>query len=383
MHPSWRLAILAGIPLVVLTLGNSSRAAGSPRDTSPAAPNAGSAGAIQAHIKTYLHPPVFKAPGPAIRNLAKARTKSVFTIPFSSANPFCQAMDTGVRQAAKDAGIRNTEFTNQGTSAEWVRGINTAIANKAAALNLTCGVGPAQVAPQIAQAKQRGIPTVIGYAYDPSQSQPANIAANVVGLFALPGTLMADWAMSHTTGTLHAVVITDNEYPAGVVQARAMKAEFGKYCSKCSIKYQNVSTVDWSTKIQPIAQTAITSDPKLTYILPIYDAMTQFVVAAINATQSSGRIRIATFNGTPAVLDMIRTGKIVQMDVGESPGWIGYAIVDEDLRLASGMAPVAKELVGVRIFTKSNVAQAGAPAKLTQGYGKSFVTGYRKLWGVR
>lgn len=383
MYRSWRLAILAGVPLLISACGGSSSSSGSPTSTASTGSGSGSVATMRTTINKYLAPPTFTAPGPAIKNLTKAQSKSVFTIPFSSSNPFCQAMDAGVQQAATDAGIRNTEVTNQGTSAEWVRGINTAIANKAAALNLTCGVGPAQVAPQIAQAKSKGVPTVIGYAYDPSQPQPKNIAANVVGLFALPGTLMADWAMSHTKGNLHAVVITDNEYPAGVVQATAMRKEFAKYCSGCSIKYQNVATTDWSTKIQPIAQTAITSDPKLTYILPIYDAMTQFVVAAVNATQSSNRIRIATFNGTPAVLDMIRTGNIVQMDVGESPGWIGYAVVDEDLRIASGMSPIPKELVGVRIFDKSNVSQAGVPAKLTQGYGKSFVTGYRTLWGVK
>jgi len=69
------------------------------------------------------------------------------------------------------------------------------------------------------------------------------------------------------------------------------------------------------------------------------------------------------------------------MDVGENLEWIGYAIVDQSMRIMGGLAPVKSEHVPVRVFDASNIAQAGA--KFTSGWGNSYVGGYQKLWGLK
>jgi len=35
------------------------------------------------------------------------------------------------------------------------------------------------------------------------------------------------------------------------------------------------------------------------------------------------------------------------------------------------------------IFDASNVKDAGVPAQFDQGYGKDYVAGYRRLWGLQ
>lgn len=384
-HVRWRITSL--VVAAIAAVGVSSCASNSPSDTPNAATNSSRQSQIdkylQAQLNRYLAAPSFTAPGPQISGLAKFARASVLTIPVTSDNPFCAGMDNAAQQAAKLVGLKDADYTNDGSSAEWVAGISTAIDEKVTALNLTCGLGPSAVGPQIMDAKKAGVPVVVGYGADVSQPQPPNVAAQVVGLFELPGTLMADWAIAHAQTPLHALVITDNQYTTGQLQVAAIKSQFAKYCIDCTITYKNVDTNDFTTEIEPISEAAILADPKLTYILPIYDPMSPYVIQAINAEGASARVKIATFNGTPSILDDMATGNIVQMDVGESPGWIGYAIIDEDLRLAAGMKPVAKEPVGVRVFDKANVLSSGAPnAQLTDGYGNSFVAGYKALWGL-
>ena len=338
---------------------------------------------IQGQIDKYSALPTFTPPGPPITNLAAAKGKTVFTMPASSANAYCAAMDAAAKESATKAGLKYIEYQNQGDSASHVQGMNAAMAQKVTAINLTCGLSPSQLGPQIDAAKAAGFPVIIGFAYDPSQAIPTNVAGRVDGLFGLPGQLMADWAILQTKGNANVLVIEDDEFPPALLQVNAIKSEFQTHCSSCTVKYVNVASNDWSTKIQPLVQTNVNGNPKLNYVLPIYDAMAQFVVPAIVAAGAGSRVKVATFNGTPAILDMMRTGDIITMDVGEGPGWIGYAVTDEDLRIATGMAPIPSEVIGVRLFNKSNVADAGSPANLTSGYGTSFVDGYSKLWGLK
>ena len=100
------------------------------------------------------------------------------------------------------------------------------------------------------------------------------------------------------------------------------------------------------------------------------------------AAGREGDVRISTFNGTPFVLEMIQDGDIVAMDIGESLDWIAHATIDGYLRALCGL-PVPKDIgVPFYIFDAGNVKDAGVPAQFDQGYGKDYVAGYRKLWGL-
>ena len=69
------------------------------------------------------------------------------------------------------------------------------------------------------------------------------------------------------------------------------------------------------------------------------------------------------------------------MDVGENLEWIGYAIVDQSMRIMGGFAPVKNARVPVSVFDRTNIASAGP--KFTGGWGSSYVSGYQKLWGLK
>ena len=55
------------------------------------------------------------------------------------------------------------------------------------------------------------------------------------------------------------------------------------------------------------------------------------------SSRAGSKAKIVSYNGTPFVLDMMRDGDMVEMDVGESLGWVGMAGIDADMRLLCGM----------------------------------------------
>ena len=101
-------------------------------------------------------------------------------------------------------------------------------------------------------------------------------------------------------------------------------------------------------------------------------------------TSKTGKVHIATFNGTPFVLKMIQDGDTVRMDIGENPAQVGYATIDQVGRVLTGAGPIASgdENIPLRIFTKVNVNEAGTPPMLGKAYASDFESGYLKLWGL-
>jgi ribose transport system substrate-binding protein len=194
---------------------------------------------------------------------------------------------------------------------------------------------------------------------------------------------MAAWAITQTKGNANVLLLTSNNYNNSKPVADGMMDEFKADCPSCKITTANVDGPDWPTKIQPTVQTAIARDPKLNYVLPVFDSMLVYVVPGVTTAGAVGRVKAASFNGTPAVLDLIRTSNVVTMDVGEDPSYIAAAALDQTLRVMGNLPPSPDEHLVLRVFNSSNIGEAGNPAQLGQGYGSAGLSGYRKLWGLQ
>jgi ribose transport system substrate-binding protein len=112
--------------------------------------------------------------------------------------------------------------------------------------------------------------------------------------------------------------------------------------------------------------------------------MAQFVVPGIELAGATGRIRVTSFNGTPAILRMIQTGRTVDMVVGENEAQLGYAGMDQMMRVLSGTPPIESgdEHIPLRVLDKQNVIETGVPPIQSRGYGNAWKTGYLKMWGL-
>lgn len=336
----------------------------------------------KAQIDKHRAKPVFVAPGASFDAKKCASGKKMLSIPNSSANPFLKGIIKREIEVGKQLGLTVQEWQNQGQPSQWAQGVEFAVRNKFDIVNLISGVDPKTLEPQIRAAKAAGVKTMTSHFYDPSQPQNPLVAASLPVGFNAIGKLLADWAILRSNGNAQIVVIKSSEVPPTEPLMRGLRDELAAHCPKCKIVNEvNVGVTEWATKIQPSLQSALLANPNVNWVIPIYDSMSQFVVPAIQITGRKGKVKVATFNGTPFVLDYVRNGD-VDMNIGESLDWIAHATIDGYLRSLCGL-PVPKDIgVPFYIFDAGNVKDAGVPAQFDQGYGSDYVAGFRKLWGL-
>ena len=335
----------------------------------------------KALIEKYSKLPTFVAPGPAFDAKACMKDKKIFAIPLTDDNPFEVAILGGMENAAKIVGFDFRAWQTQLSPDQWTQGLNKAVEEHYNLVDLIGGLPPEFIAPQIGEARAKGVKVVTTHDYDLTQKAPDFLDGSAKTDYVTVGRLIAAWAIANTDGKADALVLGPEEItPTGPLK-KAVLDYFKENCPSCKTTFINTPAAEWGTKIQPAVQAALLADPAINYVLPIYDSMSQYVAPAIVATGS--KAKIASYNGTPFVLDMMRDGDIVEMNVGESLGWVGMAGIDADMRLLCGQKPVTELNTPAFIFTKENVATAGKPATFNDGYGDAHISGFKKLWGIQ
>lgn len=337
--------------------------------------------AAEALVEEASQLPEFVPPGEPFDARACMADRSVYVIPLTSENPFNVEIARGQEEAAAEVGFELTVSDNQMNVDQWTQGVATAINEGYDIIDLQGGIPPAALGPQIAEAREAGIPVVATHLYDVTQEPDAQLDGSFAMNYTRAGEIMAAWSMLQTDGQTNAVIIGSDEIVPTSAFVDAIQTYFDANCPDCSYRYINVPVVEWGSQIQPEVQSALVADPSVNYILPIYDSMSAFIVPALELTGRTD-VRIATYNGTPFVLDLMREGDLVEMNVGESLGWVGWASVDAMMRLLCDEGSVEQLNTPLYVFTDENVESAGVPATFDQGYGGGHVPGFRSLWGL-
>ncbi len=373
--------VVASLGLVAAACGStsstSSSSSSSSKSTSSKSDAAGVAAATSL-INKYSSLPAFVAPGPAF-NASKLKGKKLFSIPASSSVAFVNQTDQDMGALARKIGINYIDYPNQQQESQWVQGMDQAVSQKVNAIDLLAGIPPESLNPQIAQAKAAGIPVLDTNERDKSQAVDPSVTAYTFAPFKLSGELMGAWAVKQTKGKAHVLIVTSNaDISSAAVQA-GITQEVHATCPSCTIQTTNVNPTSWATHLQSTVEGELAGNPNINYILPVFDSMALFITPAIQAANDTGKVFVASENGTPSVMNMIRTGNILTMDVGENLEDVAAAGLDQAMRIMAGMKP-GNEVINVRVFDKSNISQAGNPVQGTKGYGNAYVTGFAKLW---
>jgi ribose transport system substrate-binding protein len=346
-----------------------------------ATPAAADLDAARALIETYSRTPVFTPPGEPFDARACMADKRMFVIPLTNANPFNAAISQGFVEAAAMVGFELRDWETQMDPAGWIQGINTAVAEGYDLIDLQGGLPPEFLVPQITQARDAGTLVTATHNWDATTQEVPDFmdgAANTD--YVTIGEIIAAWAMVQTEGQVNALVLGPDEITPTAPLRDAVIGYLDRNCPDCTTRYINVPVNDWATQGQPAVQNALLQDPSINYVLPVYDSMSQFIAPAIQIAGSDAKI--VSYNGTPFVLDMMRDGDVVEMNVGESLGWVGMAGTDANMRLLCGLEPVETLNTPAYIFTDENVESAGVPATFNDGYGDVHIDGFRQLWGL-
>ena len=337
--------------------------------------------AARALIEQYSQTPVFEAPGEPFDAAACMEGKKMFVVPLTNANPFNAAISQGFVDAAEMVGFELRDWETQMDPAGWIQGINTAVAEGFDLIDLQGGLPPEFLVPQITEARGAGVKVTATHNWDATTQEVPDFmdgAANTD--YVTIGEIIAAWTMVQTGGQVNALVLGPDEITPTAPLRDAIIGYLEENCPDCTTRYINVPVNDWATQGQPAVQNALLQDPSINYVLPVYDSMSQFAAPAIQIAGSDAKI--VSYNGTPFVLDMMRDGDVVEMNVGESLGWVGMAGTDANMRLLCGLEPVTKLNTPAFIFTDENVETAGNPATFNDGYGDVHIAGFRALWGL-
>lgn len=355
----------------------------------PVAPLAGAASGsskggakADAVVKAYSKVPTFKAPGPSFEAKKLDAGKTLFSIPVDSQDQFVQILENDMATVAKQVGIKFVDYSNDGDSATWVKGMQQAVAEHANLIDLLAGINPEQLTPEMESAKAAGIPVVASDAYSNGQKSDPLLSGVVDVPYAEAGTVMADWAIHDSKGHADALVIESNDVVSSPVEAGAAVKAFHQNCSSCKVKVINVPVADWASQTQTQVESILRSDPTINYVIPVYDSQSEYVIPAISLAGDSNKVHVISYDGTAFVLKYLQQKQDVVMDVGEDLKWIAWAIMDQEMRIMAGLKPASNEHTPLMIWTSKNIAKAGSPPQQSEGYGNAFVTGYEKLWGL-
>ena len=213
----------------------------------------------------------------------------------------------------------------------------------------------------------------------PGVAVAAGIAADPSFDYTLAASLMADWFCVTGAGAGNAVVWGSEGQASSPVMIEVIKARVAEICPSAKVDYKDAPLATWfDGTLEGVAKNAVTADPTITHLMPIYDAMS-FATGAGASAASSTAIQ-SSFNMTPDVAAGLGTSSL-KMDVGCPNDWFSYATVDAGLRLLTGNAVPSSYGITCKVFDESNIASIDATVENSVNwYGIDFAAEFAKYW---
>lgn len=317
-------------------------------------------------------------------DFAKVRGKKVTIVAGTMTVPIVAQWADEIRQAMEGTGVTLSVFDGKFDPNEWVRGIEQATASKDAAIFLLA-VPPAAVAPQISAAKAAGVPVIAslnGYGGLSTEEFP-DLAADVGFDYRIPGRLMGEWFVADSEGKGKAIIFSSDENPSSPFVWQPMVEVIEQTCPDCEFEIEDAPVPSWSDGgLQQRAKALYQANPDTTHMLAVYDGMTLAIEPGLIEAGATD-VRVAGFNGTPAVMENVKKGTAVKMDVGNPNMWFSASAADTVLRVLSGTAPVIDHGVPFRVFTEDNLEGVDTSKEdPMEWYGIDPRAEYRKIWGL-
>ena len=347
---------------------------------------AGGVAEAEAAVAKASQAPTFAPPaGVGAIDFAALKGKKVAIINLVKAVPILTQWEDEMTSALKGSGIELTSVDGKFDPNEWGRGIEQAVAAKADLIFLL-GVPPNAVAPQIAEAKKAGIPVLAslqGYAGKSLAAIP-DLTADVGFDYRIPGVMMAQWFVADSKGKGNALIMSSDDNGSSPDGWGAMEAEIKRLCPDCKTKREDSTVPQWSDgTLQQRTKALVQEDPSITHILAVYDGMTLAIEPGLVEAGVADKIRVAGFNGTPAVMANVQKGTAVKMDVGNPNMWFSAGAADAILSVLSGKKAIEDAGVPFRIFTQENLTGVDTSKEdPTNWYGIDPLKEYRTLWGL-
>jgi len=334
-------------------------------------------------LKEARQPLTWKAPGPGIATGTLKGKRIVFVSLDQSVPAIAQAA-SATSEAAKLVGLDVSVYDTKGNVTRMQQGIQQAIDTKASAIILL-GIPLEPTAAVLKKAKDAGIAVVSELSNQPDKGKPGQGAgASVFGSTGpsrtVSGELMACKAVVDTKGKANALIFGVDELKEAAPPQVAGMEEILNQCGGCKYDKNSTAVAAWQTELPSKASSVILSDPSVNYLLPLYDGMALFMVPGVQRSGAADRVKIVSFNASPAALSLINQGSPLVADPGQPTTWMAWQGVDQAMRGMLGLEP-GDPVVPIRFFDKENLS--GVDVKSEDAlFGTEYKAGFKALWSV-
>jgi ribose transport system substrate-binding protein len=301
-------------------------------------------------------------------NASIAKGKTIWGIELNGGHPSSAEWGQGLEAAASSVGAKTELFDGKGTPSLFVQGVETAVAQKAAAIVLM-GIDPALVSAPLADAKAAHIPVIYAMSGDPN-AVTDGVFANSTTSAAAGGTAEADLALAQTNCSAHILAVYDPTVTSLKINVLSAQAEVARLCpTNCSFKLVEASNANAPTTTQILAS-AFQVDPDTNYLIGSSTTYVPYMQAAEQSLQKSTPLASWGGDSVPAA----SKGTTVQGFYVFAPYQIdGYYFFDAVLDALHGVKNTT--VVPSRLLDKSN--WNGDPFPGLADYTTKFST----LWG--
>lgn len=362
----------------------SAESSGSAQPTTPSSepePSGPDLTAATALLEAALEPVEFSVPVTPF-DASQAAGSDVWIISLTEEIPVLAQWSAEIRAGLEVADVNVTIWDGAFDPTKMAQGINSAVGAGADAIVLN-GVPAFLVTEAIALAAADEIPVIATLSGKPEDLGIDGVVANNGFDYALAGELIGAWFCIDSEGTGNALVISADDNPSSPVETAALTGAIDEYCPDATYEVEDVPVPGWfDGTLQQLTTSLVQADPSITHILPIYDGMTLAIDPGLQDASATD-IRIGSFNATPAVLEAMRSGNSVKMDVGMPNMWHSLSAADSTLRVLVGEEPVNDHGIPVHAFTPQNTEGLDLSREDPMDwYGIDFLAEYKTIWGL-
>ena len=363
------------------TTSGTSSASTSASATSPA--DAGVALAQATVAKLEATTSSYPVPTASVPGVSKLKGRTVFYIPLLQDVPTFAVAAQTMKAALTRAGLKLQVCDGQAQPTAVAACVQQAVGAGAAGIVLDAiPYGMAYSALNAAVAK--GVPVLVA----DQVPQPAS-TPNTDHVSYLPGAQdqaiqIAWWTIADSNGKAHGIIAEEIDNPSSIAAVTDSLAIYKKYCPACVITVKQISAS--TTALEAAAASSnLQTHPDATYYYTEFEDSLQPTIQGIQQDGKASAISLSVGAGTVNGLGLLKSGPLVKAVVVVDEAYEGWALTDQILRMASGIAPV-QETIPTRLFTEQNIGTIQiTTADQASGvwFGNtSFEDDFAKLWGV-
>jgi ribose transport system substrate-binding protein len=375
-----RPLVLTSLTLAAIAACSSGSTTPSSDSSSGSATSTGVAYAKAQIAKYEAVPATITAPGPALTGESSLQGKPVWFIPLGIDIPYFAAVTAGAEQAAKAAGLSLHVCDGNENPSTITTCMNQAATSGAAGV-IADGFTPAFVQPAVNNLAAHHIPLVDA---DHAQGGGNDTLAYLGNNSYLQSDLAADWIIANSGGKADILVVEHTEDPVtSSFMTEGSLPLLAKYCPGCKTKI--IKTTAEQLNLLPSAiDTALVQDPGINYIFTEFDEDMSAAVSALQQSTAGSSIKISSATGLLPDLQRIKDGSYQYADAGNNPAFVGWAALDQLMRMMLKMTPIDNEWVPVRLFDSANIGSVSLTAAAFQSgawYGNtSYQQTFESLW---